>query len=207
MLYLYYKKILIMEIKEIESKERTITIFNDVDESSMSAAIEKIFQINQSDEEWIRNLYNILNASCAKFDSSVVEMPHIQVLLSTYGGDVYDGLSLYDAIKKSNTEVDITCFGKIMSMGIIILLASKNRKAYRNTTFMIHEISSGAIGKLADLEESVDEAKRLNKVLFDIIEKETRITKAQLEEIYNKKQDWFITAEEALKIGLITEII
>ena len=196
-----------MEIKEIESKERTITIFNDVDESSMSSAIEKIFQINQSDEEWIRNLYNILNASCAKFDSSVVEMPHIQVLLSTYGGDVYDGLSLHDAIKNSNTEVDITCFGKIMSMGIIILLASKNRKAYRNTTFMIHEISSGAIGKLADLEESVDEAKRLNKVLFDIIEKETKITKAQLEEIYNKKQDWFITAEEALKLGLITEII
>lgn len=196
-----------MEIKEIELKERTITIFNDVDESSMSSAIEKIFQINQSDEEWIRNLYNILNASCAKFDSSVVEMPHIQVLLSTYGGDVYDGLSLHDAIKNSNTEVDITCFGKIMSMGIIILLASKNRKAYRNTTFMIHEISSGAIGKLADLEESVDEAKRLNKVLFDIIEKETRITKAQLEEIYNKKQDWFITAEEALKLGLITEII
>ena len=196
-----------MEIKEIESKERTITIFNDVDESSMSSAIEKIFQINQSDEEWIRNLYNILNASCAKFDSSVVEMPHIQVLLSTYGGDVYDGLSLYDAIKNSNTEVDVTCFGKIMSMGIIILLASKNRKAYRNTTFMIHEISSGAIGKLADLEESVDEAKRLNKVLFDIIEKETKITKTQLEEVYNKKQDWFITAEEALKLGIITEII
>ena len=196
-----------MEIKEIESKERTITIFNDVDESSMSSAIEKIFQINQSDEEWIRNLYNILNASCAKFDSSVVEMPHIQVLLSTYGGDVYDGLSLYDAIKNSNTEVDITCFGKIMSMGIIILLASKNRKAYRNTTFMIHEISSGAIGKLADLEESVDEAKRLNKVLFDIIEKETKITKTQLEEVYNKKQDWFLTAEEALKLGIITEII
>ena len=196
-----------MEIKEIELKERTITIFNDVDESSMSSAIEKILQINQSDEEWIRNLYNILNASCAKFDSSVIEMPHIQVLLSTYGGNVYDGLSLYDAIKNSNTEVDITCFGKIMSMGIIILLASKNRKAYRNTTFMIHEISSGAIGKLADLEESVDEAKRLNKVLFDIIEKETKITKTQLKEIYNKKQDWFITAEEALKLGIITEII
>ena len=195
-----------MEIKEIESKERTITIFNDVDESSMSSAVEKIFQINQSDEEWIRNLHNIMNVSGVKCDSTI-EMPHIQLLLSTYGGDVYDGLSLYDAIKNSKTCVDITCFGKIMSMGVIILLASKNRKAYRNTTFMIHEISSGAIGKIADLEESVDEAKRLNKVLFDIIEKETRVTKAQLDEIYNKKQDWFFTAEEALKMGLITEII
>lgn len=199
-----------MEIKEIELKERNITVFNDVEESTMATAVEKIFQINQEDAEWIKKLYNLMDTSGAKFKFTAlpaIEMPHIQVLLSTYGGDVYDGLSLYDAIKNSKTEVDITCFGKIMSMGIIILLASKNRKAYRNTTFMIHEISSGGIGKLADLEESVDEAKRLNKVLFDIIEKETKITKAQLEEIYNKKQDWFLTAEEALKLGIITEII
>lgn len=195
-----------MEIKEIESKERTITIFNDVDESSMSSAVEKIFQINQSDEEWIRNLHNVMNVSGVKCDSTI-EMPHIQLLLSTYGGEVYDGLSLYDAIKNSKTCVDITCFGKIMSMGIIILLASKTRKAYRNTTFMIHEISSFGMGKVADVEESVEEAKRLNKLLFDIIEKETNISKEKLEEVYKRKQDWFFTAEEALKIGLITEII
>ena len=195
-----------MEIKEIESKERTITIFNDVDESSMSSAVEKIFQINQSDEEWIRNLHNVMNVSSVKCDSTI-EMPHIQLLLSTYGGEVYDGLSLYDAIKNSKTCVDITCFGKIMSMGIIILLASKTRKAYRNTTFMIHEISSFGTGKVADIEESVEEAKRLNKLLFDIIEKETNISKEKLEEVYKRKQDWFFTAEEALKMGLITEII
>ena len=195
-----------MEIKEIESKERTITIFNDVDESSMSSAVEKIFQINQSDSDWVNNLHSVLNASGVKYDSTI-EMPHIQLLLSTYGGEVYDGLSLYDAIKNSKTCVDITCFGKIMSMGIIILLASKTRKAYRNTTFMIHEISSFGTGKVADIEESVEEAKRLNKLLFDIIEKETNISKAKLEEVYKRKQDWFFTAEEALKLGLITEII
>jgi ATP-dependent Clp protease protease subunit len=114
---------------------------------------------------------------------------------------------LYDAIKNSKTEVDITCFGKIMSMGIVILLAAKNRKAYRNTTFMIHELSGGFIGKIADMEESVDESKRLNNILFDIIEKETNITKSKLMDIYERKKDWFITAEEALELGLITEII
>ena len=195
-----------MEIKEIESKERTITIFNDVDESSMSSAVEKIFQINQSDEEWIRNLHNIMNVSGVKCDSTI-EMPHIQLLLSTYGGDVYDGLSLYDAIKNSKTCVDITCFGKIMSMGIVIMLASKTRKAYRNTTFMIHEVSSGSFGKVADMEDALIETKRLNKVLFDIIREETGITKKKLDEIYEKKKDWFLTAEEALELGLITEII
>jgi ATP-dependent Clp protease protease subunit len=196
-----------MEIKEIELKDRNITIFNDVEEDTMSSAVEKIVQINQEDEAWIRNVKLSMDASGAKFGTTEIEMPHIQILLSTYGGSVYDGLSLYDAIKNSKTEVDITCFGKIMSMGIIILLSAKTRKAYRNTTFMIHELSSGVIGKLADMEESIDEAKRINKVLFDIIEKETKITKSWLEDIYNKKKDWYFTAEEALEIGLITEII
>lgn len=196
-----------MEIKEIELKDRTITIFNDVDESTMSSAVEKIVQINQEDDAWIRNVYNAMEASGAKFSPTTIEMPHIQILLSTYGGNVYDGLSLYDAIKNSKTDVDITCFGKIMSMGIVILLSAKTRKAYRNTTFMIHELTSGVIGKLADMEESIDEAKRINRVLFDIIEKETKITHSWLKEIYNKRKDWFFTAEEALEIGLITEII
>ena len=196
-----------MEIKEIELKDRNITIFNDVDESTMSSAVEKIVQINQDDEKWKQNVYIAMEASGAKFNLTAIEMPHIQVLLSTYGGVVYDGLSLYDAIKNSKTEVDITCFGKIMSMGIVILLAAKNRKAYRNTTFMIHELSGGFIGKIADMEESVDESKRLNNILFDIIEKETNITKSKLIDIYERKKDWFITADEALELGIITEII
>ena len=196
-----------MEIKEIEVKDRTITIFNDVEEDTMATAIEKIFQINQEDEAWKRNLCSVMDMSGIKFDPTAIEMPHIQMLLSTYGGCVYDGLSLYDAVKNSNTEVDITCFGKIMSMGIIILLSAKTRKAYRNTTFMIHEGSSGFIGKVADMEESVEESKRLREVIFDIIEKETKIPKAKLDEVRKSRMDWFLTAEEALEYGLITEII
>ena len=196
-----------MEIKEIEVKDRTITIFNDVEEGSMATAIEKIFQINQEDEAWKRNLCSVMDMSGIKFDPTAIDMPHIQILLSTYGGCVYDGLSLYDAIKKSKTEVDITCFGKIMSMGIILLLSAKTRKAYRNTTFMIHEGSSGFIGKVADMEESVEESKRLREVIFDIIEKESKIPKAKLNEIRKSRMDWYFTAEEALEYGLITEII
>ena len=196
-----------MEIKEIEIKDRTITIFNDVEEGTMATAIEKIFQINQEDEAWKRNLCSVMDMSGIKFDPTAIDMPHIQMLLSTYGGCVYDGLSLYDAIKNSKTEVDITCFGKIMSMGIVLLLAAKTRKAYRNTTFMIHEGSSGAIGKVSDMEDSIDESKRLNDIYFGIIESETKIPKAKLDEIRKRRKDWYFTAEEALEYGLITEII
>ena len=198
-----------MEIKEIEVKDRIITLFNDVDESTISSSIEKIFQINQEDEEWIKNVQNVMTASSAKFSPSKIdiEMPHIQVLLSTYGGSVYDGLALYDAIKASKTKVDVIIGGKSMSMGTIIMLGSETRKAYRNTTFMIHEMTSGYLGKLADLENDLGESKRLQKILWDIITSETKITQKQLDDIYEKKKDWYLSAEEALELGLITEII
>ncbi len=198
-----------MEIKEIEGKDRIITLFNEVDESTVSTVVEKIFQINQEDEEWIKNVQNAMTASGAKFSPSKIdiEMPHIQVLLSTYGGNVYDGLALYDAIKASNTKVDVIISGKAMSMGTIIMLGSETRKAYRNTTFMIHEIASLHFGKLAELEDNLNEYKRVQKILWNIITSETKITQKQLDDIYEKKKDWVLSAEEALKLGLITEII
>ena len=198
-----------MEIKEIETKDRIITLFNEVDESTISSSVEKIFQINQEDEEWIKNVQNVMTASGAKFSPSKIdiEMPHIQVLLSTYGGSVYDGLALYDAIKASKTKVDVIIGGKSMSMGTIIMLGSETRKAYRNTTFMIHEMTSGYLGKLADMENDLGESKRLQKILWDIITSETKITQKQLDDIYEKKKDWYLSAEEALELGLITEII
>ena len=73
--------------------------------------------------------------------------------------------------------------------------------------YMIHEMTSGYLGKLADMENDLDESKRLQKTLWDIITSETKITQKQLDDIYEKKKDWYLSAEEALEYGLITEII
>ena len=61
--------------------------------------------------------------------------------LSTYGGACYDGMALHDVIESSRTPVEVICAGKIMSMGVIVALGATVRKAYRNTTFMIHQVS------------------------------------------------------------------
>lgn len=72
---------------------------------------------------------------------------------------------------------------------------------------MIHTVSSLAVGQVAELEDSVKEAKRLNDMIFDLFMKETAITKADLDDIYDKKKDWVITADEALKLKLISKVI
>ena len=94
-----------------------------------------------------------------------------------------------------------------MSMGIIVALGAKVRKGYRNTTFMIHQVSGVSFGTLRGMEETVVEVGRVNKMLFDIIKSKTKVTETQLNEVIQQKKDWFISAKEALELGILTEIL
>lgn len=118
-----------------------------------------------------------------------------------------DGMSLYDVIESSNTPIEVICTGKIMSMGVIVALGAEVRKAYRNTTFMIHQLSGLSFGTLREMEDSVAEASRINEMLFNIIKYKTLVTEEQLNEVLQQKKDWFLTAEEALRLGILTDII
>jgi ATP-dependent protease ClpP protease subunit len=62
-------------------------------------------------------------------------------------------------------------------------------------------------GTLKDIEDQTAELKRLNDRSFNIIMQNTSISKEQLNDIYEKKKDWIISAEEAKKLGIVSEII
>ena len=137
--------------------------------------------------------------------------PAINIYLCTYGGCIHDMLAIYDEIKKLTKEytVNIYCVGKIMSAGTIIMLAVDldHRFAYPNTTFMYHTLAGWNYGKIKDMEENVEESKRLHKLMWQIYKENTEIPEDKLNEIYKCKKDWYITAKEALKYKIISKII
>ena len=199
------KKNKIMEIKQLEPKEKVLTFFGEFKSATVENAIKEIVKINISDQEYLKQcrqwaVDNGQNPSPAK-------LTPIEFFLSTYGGACYDGLALHDVIESSTTPVEIICTGKIMSMGVIVALGAKVRKAYRNTTFMIHQVSGLSFGTLREMEDTVAEASRINEILFNIIKSKTKVTEEQLNEVLQKKKDWFITADEALNIGLLTDLL
>ena len=51
------------------------------------------------------------------------------------------------------------------------------------------------------------ESSRINEILFSIIKSKTKVTEDQLNEVIQKKKDWFITSEEALNLGILTELL
>lgn len=131
----------------------------------------------------------------------------ITLYFSSPGGDVNQGLAIYDFIKNSPSPVNIVASGQIMSMGFIIFLAGHNRIATPNTTFMMHSISYGnGDAKIVKHHEvEVNEAKRLNDILLNIMGERTNRTKKYWYRTVIL-QDRFFDVSQAKELGIIKEI-
>lgn len=195
-------------IKTYDSKLHNIYLRGEVNEDMWSNLVDKINEIKSSDKEIDET--NIGTLSLFGINVQAIH-PSINIYLSTYGGNIYDMLSIYDEIKSLTKEyvVNIYCIGKVMSAGTIIMLSVdlEHRFAYPNTTFMFHELSGFNIGKIKDIEENVDELKRLHKIMWNIYRENTKIPEDKLEDLYKCKKDWYLNSEQAKKYKIISKII
>lgn len=194
-----------MELKPKSAKERLIMLFDKIDAKAAEAAIRRITEINIEDAEFSDYCLGI--QSCNGMPIGEPKPTPITLHLSTGGGNCYCALALYDVVASSETPVEISCSGRVMSAGIVVLLASKVRRAYKNTIFMIHQVSCMNAGTVQELEESVEAVKQLNDRIFEIIAHNSKITRCQLNSIKQSKRDWYFTAKEAFDMGIVTEII
>lgn len=140
-------------------------------------------------------------------DPSVEVIP---VFITSYGGSVHNMLAMRDIIKSSNKQVATIAVGKAMSAGAALLAAGSKglRFASKDTTIMIHEVSSGAWGKTEEVKVSANETDRINRVFLKNMADDIGITLTQLSEKLHsiKNADWFLTAQEGLELGLVDNI-
>lgn len=199
-------------IETFDYKAHNIYLGNNVDEKMLYDVIEKLNNVQLGDELHItRNLNALQTSNIFTSDTEFkFQLPPINIYLSSFGGYCYAGLGVYDRIKEitDKYEVNIICSGYIMSMATIILQSATNRIARKNTTFMVHDIAdSPGYHKLEDLKDRVDEDVRLRNVLDKILIDRSKLTVSQINEINEKKKDWYLNAEQALEYGLIDKII
>lgn len=201
---------IVTELKEVP-KVIDLYITEDISESLYSSLkkdidtkLAELYNIHDNNIKYYRN--NDLDPSLYK-----KEKPQFLIHLSTYGGTCYDGLGIYDLLCGLDNNPDINvmliCEGKSMSCGIPIMLAIKDRKGTRNSNYMIHQLMSMTFWKLEKMKEDVKECERLQEMIDKIIMENTKITREQLDDWYQHKQDFYFDAKTALDLGLINEII
>tara|TARA_B100000131_G_C18050733_1_gene586340 strand:+ start:726 stop:1289 length:564 start_codon:yes stop_codon:yes gene_type:complete len=179
-------------------KPRNLYLAKQVDQASMNALTKSILEINDNDE-YLKKLYSV-------HDLDYKPKP-IKIYIDSYGGAVYQCFGLLGVIDKSETPIHTIVTGAAMSCGFMILISGHKRFGYPLSTPLYHQVSTGFWGKVQDMEEKLEETKRLQKKIEDITIEKTQISKKKLTEIMKKKVDWYMSAEEALGLGVIDEIV
>lgn len=130
----------------------------------------------------------------------------IHLSIETYGGGVNEGLSLVSTILSSQTPVYTYCRGRAMSMGFILFVAGHQRFMARFATLMFHSASATYGGKMETIEKNLEQGQKLTRALMKITTETTNIPEDKLEHYLERKEEWYIDSEEALKYGM-TDII
>jgi ATP-dependent Clp protease protease subunit len=131
----------------------------------------------------------------------------ILMIIDSYGGYCHSYLAIHDAIKMSRCNVATFCIGKAMSCGQMLLMSGTKGKRFasKNSRILVHEVSSYTWGKLTDMEIDINETKEVQRIMEGLIREYTGLTKAKIRKLM--KRDSFLSAEEALELGIIDHIV
>lgn len=131
----------------------------------------------------------------------------IYFYINSPGGHVYDGLAIYDTMQFIGNDVQTIGIGLQASMGAFLLSSGTKGKRFMlpNAKAMIHQPSSGARGKITDMEIDLKEGIALKHKLNLILAKNTGQPLKRIEK--DSDRDYWMTAEESVKYGLVDKII
>lgn len=172
-----------------EMHYRNIVLSEDIKAESVKGIIEMIMQINWDDDN-------------KEADYKDWERKPIKLFINSFGGSVYDGLSLVDVIKQSKTPVHTISIGSSMSMGFWIYLAGHKRFVGEHATLMFHDISCWTYGKTEGIKQELNEMQRLQKIICNEIVSTSMVKQETLDDYISRKAEWYIPADEAIGLKL-----
>lgn len=132
----------------------------------------------------------------------------LEMHIHSPGGMVFAGLSIHDRVIRARQQghsVTTIAHGYAASMAGILLQSGETRVMMPDAYLMIHEVASGVIGKLSEMTDETELAKRLQGRLFDILAERSVLTARQIRARATRK-DWWLDANQALKLGFIDQI-
>lgn len=149
---------------------------------------------------------NLINAQLLFLESEDPKKD-IQLYINSPGGSVYAGLSIYDTMNYIKPHVQTICIGMAASMGAVLLSAGEKGKrlALPNSKIMIHQVLGGAEGQASDIKIQAEEILQLKDTLNKILADRTGQTFEKVDK--DTDRDNYMTAEAALKYGLIDKVI
>ena len=165
-------------------KDRIVMLSGEINDAVASSIVAQLLFLEAEDPE--KDIYFYINSP---------------------GGVVTSGMAIYDTMNYIRPDVSTICIGQAASMGAFLLSSGTKGKRYalEHARIMIHQPLGGAQGQATDIAIQAEEILRLKRELNEILAKNCGQKIERVEK--DTDRDNFMSTEEALKYGLIDEVL
>lgn len=194
--YLVQARQLELQTRQLELKEQ---------ENRATNRYHQIYTFNQPiDEKTVSFCIDQLDIWSRMFPNCDIE-----IIFNSPGGNMIEGFALFDylqLLRNKGHKIIVTALGWAASMAAVLLQAGDVRQIGEQSLLLIHEASFGTQGKAGEMEDAMKMVKKMQKRIVEIFAGRSKMKATMLEKKW-KRRDWSLTAEEALKYGLVDKII
>ena len=124
--------------------------------------------------------------------------------LNCIGGDVFEGMAIYNVLRKRTAKTTIYIEGIAASMGSVIALAGDEVIMAENSLFMIHNAWGGAMGEASEMRKTAALLEKISGEIADIYIKKTRLPYDKVQEMMD--EETWLSADEAFNLGFVDSI-
>lgn len=132
------------------------------------------------------------------------DVEQIDVFINSYGGEVAEGLAIYNALKRHKAKIRTYCDGFACSIASVIFMAGDERIMNEASLLMIHNAWSWAAGNAQELRKQADDLEKITQASVEAYKANSTLTEEKIKELMDN-ETWILPSE-ALDYGFATKI-
>ena len=193
----------------------TIGLIGDITEESSNEVIFSLLLLHEKQSsDYLKTIFSLDKEELDNLtDEDLADMkPNIDFYISTNGGSADEMFGIYDVmrfIKDGGISSITTCgIGKVMSAGVLLLAAGTKgkRRVGKHCRIMLHSVIGGSTGPMHQLENEFAEVKKIQDAYIKTLVEETNLTEKELRKLLKRKTNVYLSAEEAVEMGIADEV-
>ena len=133
-----------------------------------------------------------------------LDADEIRVHINSYGGDVAEGLAIYNVLREHKAKITTICDGFACSAASVVFMAGDKRVMQPASLLMIHNAWTVAMGNAAELRKTADDIETITQASVEAYKKVATISEEEIKALMDA-ETW-ILPKDAVEYGFATEI-
>lgn len=130
---------------------------------------------------------------------------NLKVRINSYGGEVAQGLAIYNLLKDYKGRVTTVCDGVACSAASVIFMAGTQRLMPRSSLLFIHNAWTYASGNADELRKQAEELEKITQPSVEIYKSVSSLDESEIKKMMD--EETWITADEAMSYGFATQVV